>query len=284
MPIWAMAMMNCILYLSIVNCVISQDYSVVIEGVESQSIPQVKSILQQRFVSYGYSNVEIKSNQSEDLVEVTTSDLYDGNTIRALILTPGKLEFCETLSGRLFIKYFSGMAKHTELLDLLNHEPNEGAILGHVEADDTLHVMQILSSESMPQDLRNYRYAWGRSRLSKDHVALYALKNLEKGDTFLPGKYVKEARHSFNKFSKRYSILLSFNPEGTEAWAKITKRNIDQSIAIVFDNKVYSAPRVRAAITGGNAEISGNIDENEAKELAAIIQGGTLPAKLKMKE
>jgi len=77
-------------------------------------------------------------------------------------------------------------------------------------------------------------------------------------------------------------VLLSFNEEGSEQFARMTEENIDNSIAIIIDDQVVSAPVVRGKITGGKAMISGNFSMDEACLLAAILEGGELPTKISL--
>ncbi len=67
-------------------------------------------------------------------------------------------------------------------------------------------------------------------------------------------------------------------------WAKITADNIDKPLAIIIDNEVYSAPIVRAAITGGRTQISGNFTKTELRGLVGGMRGGCLPVELEVKE
>jgi len=72
------------------------------------------------------------------------------------------------------------------------------------------------------------------------------------------------------------------NNEGAEAWGRMTSvaaQNGNREVAIVLDDKVYSAPRVINPILGGNTSITGNFTTSEASDLASILQVGQLPAK-----
>jgi len=51
-------------------------------------------------------------------------------------------------------------------------------------------------------------------------------------------------------------------------------------VAILFDGTLRSAPVVRSPSFGGHGQISGAKSEQEAKELAAILRSGPLPARL----
>ena len=82
----------------------------------------------------------------------------------------------------------------------------------------------------------------------------------------------------------RPDISMQMNIEGTRIWRNLTRRNISKPIAIVLDNKVYSAPVVNTEITNGQSSISGNFTIEEAQDLANILKIGKLPAPTKIIE
>ena len=68
------------------------------------------------------------------------------------------------------------------------------------------------------------------------------------------------------------------NAMGAKTWARLTKENTGNYIAIVLDDYVYSAPLVHGEIPGGRSSISGNFTYNEANDLAIVLKSGKLPA------
>ena len=73
------------------------------------------------------------------------------------------------------------------------------------------------------------------------------------------------------------SVNFSLTPEGTKQFAKITRENIGRRLAIIVAGKVVSAPFIRSEISGGSGQISGNFTVEEARRMAAIISGATIP-------
>jgi SecD/SecF fusion protein len=68
-------------------------------------------------------------------------------------------------------------------------------------------------------------------------------------------------------------VNLSFNGDGTVAFAKLTTENVGRKMAIILDGELYSAPNIKEPITGGNCRISGGFsNDEEARNLAAILQ------------
>ncbi|NOY82372.1 MAG: protein translocase subunit SecD [Kiritimatiellaeota bacterium] len=93
------------------------------------------------------------------------------------------------------------------------------------------------------------------------------------------GADVERAFPMFNQFGT-YSVSLQFNGRGAAAFATVTSEHVNERMAIVLDGKVYSAPVIREAITGGSAEISGSFTPQEAKQLAVVLQCGRLPVSI----
>ena len=55
-------------------------------------------------------------------------------------------------------------------------------------------------------------------------------------------------------------------------------------MAIILDNKLYSAPRINEAIYGGRAEISGSFTIKEARQLVNVLRAGALPGRVQIVE
>ena len=94
---------------------------------------------------------------------------------------------------------------------------------------------------------------------------------------------INDARQTFDEVGQP-AVDMSMNPEGARKWAKITRENINNRIAIILDNYVYSAPVVNSEIPNGKSIIQGNFTMEEAKDLANILKAGSLPAPTRIVE
>ncbi|MEK0446442.1 MAG: Protein translocase subunit SecD [Verrucomicrobiota bacterium] len=86
----------------------------------------------------------------------------------------------------------------------------------------------------------------------------------------IPGSMVTGA-HAFLG-PQGWGVSLRFNSEGAALFAKLTQENVGRQFAIMLDGKVRSDPSIREPITGGNAQITGNFSEQEARNLASILE------------
>ncbi len=64
------------------------------------------------------------------------------------------------------------------------------------------------------------------------------------GKTWLTGKYLKNARTTFDRFGTP-AVSLEFNSKGAKLFEEATRRNVGRQLAIVLDGNVISAPVVQ---------------------------------------
>ena len=100
--------------------------------------------------------------------------------------------------------------------------------------------------------------------------------------TQLTGKYLKSSNLSFNQTTGEPIINLNFNDEGAKLFEQITKDNIGKTVAIYLDGEVISAPVVREAISGGQAQISGSFTPVEGRQLVGRLNSGALPVPISL--
>jgi len=84
--------------------------------------------------------------------------------------------------------------------------------------------------------------------------------------------------------SGRPAIGFRFDGVGARRFGEATAANIGKPFAIILDGKVISAPTINSAITGGSGIIEGQFSIAEASELVNLLNGGALPAPLRVEE
>ncbi len=126
--------------------------------------------------------------------------------------------------------------------------------------------------------------------MDNDGNVVYAMnKTIEEleadGSIVLVGTDVKDARagsQSNQMQNSEFVVQLSMTEEGTEKFADATSQAFQkgESIAIYYDGTIVSAPGVNAAITDGQAQITGSFTYEEAQKLASTIRIGGLKLEL----
>ncbi|QDQ10465.1 protein translocase subunit SecD [Streptomyces spectabilis] len=107
------------------------------------------------------------------------------------------------------------------------------------------------------------------------------------GPSEVSGKEVDDAKAVFDTTGAAgWKVTMDFSKTGTKQFGDITgklagKQSPQNEFGIVMDGEVVSWPFVQQALTGGQAEISGSFDQDEAKDLANILSYGALPLTFK---
>ncbi len=102
-------------------------------------------------------------------------------------------------------------------------------------------------------------------------------------EALMGGEDITNARPAFNEYGQAY-VALEFNNRGANNFERITGEHIKKRMAIVLDDKVYSAPVIQDRIAGGKASITGNFTTEEAQDLAIVLRAGSLPAPVSILE
>lgn len=110
-------------------------------------------------------------------------------------------------------------------------------------------------------------------------------------DALVTGEDLQDARYSYDSQTNLPEVTFQLTPVGASKFEKATGANVGKFMAIVLDNNVHSAPRIREKIGGGSARIemgsSGKAADEilkEAKDTSLVLRSGALPAKLQFLE
>ena len=133
----------------------------------------------------------------------------------------------------------------------------------------------------LPAEIQFTKFLWERPSKGSEVAALFALKSNRDNVPRISGDVVSDARDQFDQFN-RPAVGMDMNVKGAKEWEKLTNEaNLNNTgIAIVLDNKVYTAPGVTTVggISGGSSEITGTFTINETKDIANVLRAGKLPA------
>ena len=160
-----------------------------------------------------------------------------------------------------------------------------GPIVGHADVKDTAKVDQYLRSPDVKATIpQSMKFLWSVKPMPNTKTfELFAIKlvGADNGPV-LSGTVVIDAHNDVDQKGSP-EVIMVMNSDGAEKWSSITAAasadpNNKQSIAIVLDGNVYSAPVVENTISGGVSSISGNFTTEEAKDLANVLKAGRLPA------
>jgi len=152
------------------------------------------------------------------------------------------------------------------------------AVSDTAEVGNYLRMPQI--RRLLPAEVQFTRFAFEKPPKDSELAELYALKSNRDGTPRISGDVITDAQDTFDQFNKP-AVTMSMNTRGAREWEKLTGDafNNQTGIAIVLDNKVYTAPGVSSGpISGGRSEITGTFTVNETKDIANVLRAGKLPA------
>ncbi len=98
--------------------------------------------------------------------------------------------------------------------------------------------------------------------------------------TGLTGKDLRKSLVGSAPTTGEWMVELEFNAEGAKKFSDLTKELTGKQMAIFFNDKLQSAPRVNEQISGGRAQITGGeggFEYAEAKEMVDLLNAGALP-------
>ncbi|MEY4876706.1 MAG: hypothetical protein RL708_1855 [Bacteroidota bacterium] len=169
----------------------------------------------------------------------------------------------------------------------------QNAIIGYVSGKDTSKLNSYLSYPEVkaafpknalilysakPLDPEKRFGIKNATAAQKNLYEIYAIKKrMSDENAPLDGSYVTNASRDVTQQGGN-EIVMQMSNEGATIWQHLTAKNIKKPIAIVLDNKVYSAPTVQNEISGGRSSITGDFTAKEAIDMSNILQTGKLPA------
>jgi len=154
------------------------------------------------------------------------------------------------------------------------------ALLEFKLLDETHSVEEALRNGRPPGTQILYGYAAkGEGGVGREQVPY-----LVDARTLMTGDYISDARVRPSSQLQGPYVELILSSSGARLFERITGENVKRRLAIVLDNRVYSAPVIQERIGGGRASITGTFDIKEARDLSIVLRAGALPAPVEIVE
>ncbi len=217
------------------------------------------------------ANEDITSLLSSEGDVADSSSLGSSNTDSTAIVEDASMD---SLVNTKLSALFSLLAQNQQFSGLL------------YDVKDTAKINRIFERKDVQALIpSNVKFLWdvkpkekGDDLTTPDLLELYPIKTNRSGKASLTGEAISNAQETINERAEP-EVTMQMNSAGSRTWAKMTRDNINNRIAIVLDNYVFSAPYVRGEIPNGSSSISGGFESiDEAEDLANILKAGSLPA------
>ena len=257
------------------------------------------NVLRNRIDQFGVVSPNIQVLQGKDgQILLELPGVKDHERVRDLLQRSANLEFYETYRAEELASSFNTLLNRiandttvnaAPLMALLSQGASYGATVGYAQDAKAMAAIDaVLASPAaknlLPSDLR-LRWAVkptvrtdASGKETNFGFALYSLR-ANGGTAALDGKAVSDASSNYDPL-RGNEVSMRMNSEGARNWARITGQNVGKQVAIVLDDKVYSAPNVNDKIEGGSSSITGDFTIEEARDLANVLKSGKMDAKV----
>lgn len=164
-------------------------------------------------------------------------------------------------------------------------------VVGYALVTDTSDFNELINRPEAQLALGpNLRLMW-EAKPAGNVAALYAINDESgKGKAKLDGRNIVDASVGYDQIGD-VVVNMTMDGEGASSWSQITEKAAadgQRPVAVVLDNRVYSAPSVRTQISNGRSEISLGAGQSaeqkmtDAQDLSSLLKAGSLPAPAKI--
>lgn len=173
-----------------------------------------------------------------------------------------------------------------EAPSLRKYMPQVGGSDLMVNTDDLLTVQRILDETNhlIPSD---GEFIWGSKVETLADGGQYRRLYYLRKKVEMTGEIVKDAKvrrgQSFENAGQP-EIHFTTTDEGVKIFQRVTGAYVQERMAIILDNRIYSAPTIQVKIRDGRSVISGSSTIEEAKDLAIVLRSGSLPVDVNIVE
>jgi preprotein translocase subunit SecD len=233
------------------------------------SLDTAKDIIDQRVNGLGVSDAEV--TREGDNIVINLPGVKDRDKARRLVGRTAELRFRPVLAELPAEPRDAPPADDATKAAIASCDataiPNPQAIPNTVAADDKADACVVLPGRRQ-EEQQTVRYFLGPAALT--------------------GRETSGAKSEFLQ-GQGYGVTLSLKGSGQEKFNQLAQESFPKqppqnSVAIVLDGVVQSAPRFNEPSFPGDVQITGSFTQGEASDLANILQYGALPVRFDEKQ
>jgi len=283
----------------------------------SSTLDQNLSSIRLRVQALEIEDASVRLLPDEELIEVQLPGVTDAKRVGRALTLNQKLEFWKASSYGEFFPVFEALNEQSKRIDsvqpyvfqdtsffgpseevkkeqFLHENPfyamfslelmasiPEFVYNAFARPEDTARINRYMQHPEMQAILGERKMLWMEYDIP-DHPGHLAWICLE-GEPVMDGTVITRALADLDPYGF-WTINLEMNSEGAETWARFTRNNVDNSVAIVLDDVILSVPKINGEIPGGRTQISGNFTMEEAKDLAGAIGAGGMETGMRIVE
>lgn len=247
-------------------------------------LPSAAAIVENRVDSYGVAEAAVIQQEPRRIV-LEMPGFSDPDEIANLVQLEAVLTFHLVAPQEELYRVMSDIDAYVEedvmsLLDDRMPSPRLAAVV--VESPGPYELLNEIITREDVSTLTGgeYELVWGGEEApipgvyDFPHRYLYLIESRSS----LQGDSITNAFSQMNRQTGQPEVWITLDGTGARQFYQVTRNNVNRNLAIVMDNRVYSAPNINQEISGGQAQITGINDLDEARQLSVVLQAGSLPA------
>jgi len=261
------------------------------QSVSSQQLDQAVTIIRQRIDSAGVSESEITRQGAQNIV-VSIPGRPDNETLERIEasakLTFRPVLYTEAVSNAAVGGDADATASPSATPYTPNPDLNSTPTASPTNASDLNWITEQLADEytnyqcAADNDLSTARDDEPLVTCSTDGTAKFILGPVEVQGSDISDATNGLATDSQGNSTNTWAVNLEFDRQGTDRFSDVTSRLValqapQNQFAVTLDNQVITAPSANAAITDGQAQITGSFTQDTSKTLADQLKFGALP-------
>jgi protein-export membrane protein SecD len=253
--------------------------------VNNRAIEQSLETLRNRIDEFGIAE-PIITRQGDDKIMVQFPGIQEPGRLKDIISRTAKLSFQVVRTGP---EVSDSEVKEQQLQKWVDDFKTEKKIVTDETKPITQHLKELNQWVSGKVPAGTEILFQRRVNINTRQTE-YVPYLLEK-DALVTGEDLQDARYSYDSKTNLPEVNFQLTPIGATKFEKATGANVGKFMAIILDNNVHSAPRIREKIGGGSARIemgsSGRGADDilkEAKDTSLVLRSGALPARLQFLE
>lgn len=249
-----------------------QDILSLSEERKQELLKQARDIIDKRLVSQGLTESEIRIQPGSYSIAVDMPGAANSSEVLERVQDTVTVEYRVVNSeATQRIQNLDLTEEKKKIIDIYRSPRPDEVLVGQIRE-------QVAEKADLkPEEGRLFQY-WSRGNngtgpmLPRDFYVL--------GPVVMDGGDMADARASVAPDSAFYQINFQLTATGAEKFTEITRNNIGNQLAVLWGDRVVSAPNINEVIPTGSGVITGQFGEREAKEVANVIREGALPLPL----
>ncbi|MBW1808599.1 MAG: hypothetical protein JRJ19_00505 [Deltaproteobacteria bacterium] len=256
-----------------------------VEKPKAGGIQAMVSAVQRRLEAWGVSGPQVTA-EGENRIRVLVGGVGEpeADRMQALLTRPTHVSFCSVDDGTEFFENLKsqlpGDGSVRVAVETYQHKDGQAHEIGYLMANHKRKLVEFLSTVKPPvgRKLTILPGEWG--------VAAYLIEDPPALDKPL----VEEVKVVNEDPSGDATVYIRFAKGHRQAFAELTKKNLNRRLAIIVNGEIRSLPFVQMPIESGQAKIGpspvtpSGVAEREAKALAAGIKAWGLADGLSLLE